>query len=145
MRATSVIDVALVGVPTTEIRPRSISRSSTAASRWWAAISSTLSRTRPAAELAAPLRITALRLPPVPGPNGADAVSPWMTVTSSTSTPRRSATTWATVVSAAHQRLNLAVDADADDRPLAGHVAHGDARWLDVQPEPDAEQPTLGP
>ena len=53
----------------------------------------------PAAALAAPPTITALRLPPVPGPNGADAVSPWTTVTSSTSTPSSSATTWAIVVS----------------------------------------------
>ena len=55
--------------------------------------------------------MTALRLPPVPGPNGAEAVSPWTTVTSSTSTPRRSATTWAIVVSRLWPWLPLLISA----------------------------------
>ena len=39
------------------------------------------------------------RLPPVPPPNGAIAVSPWIVLTSAMSTPRASAVSCTTVVS----------------------------------------------
>ena len=56
-------------------------------------------RTACAARRATVPPTTALRLPPVPAPKGAAAVSPWMSTTSSMSTPRWSATTWIIVVS----------------------------------------------
>ena len=57
-----------VGVPRTDTRELATSRSSGAASRACAAIRTTLSRSSLAAACAAPPAITALRLPPVPGP-----------------------------------------------------------------------------
>ena len=49
------------------------------------------------------------------------------------------------VAAAAHQRLDLSVDPDADDGGLARQAAHGNAGWLDVQPEADPEHPALLP
>jgi hypothetical protein len=93
------------------MRPALTSRSSGAASSAWAAIASIFARTVAAASVAAPLTSTALRLPPVPGPDGVASVSPWMTVTTSMSTPSWSATTWATVVSTLWPWLALLMSA----------------------------------
>ncbi len=56
-------------------------------------------RSTAAVAATAPAVIEPLRLPPVPAPYGVRAVSPWMVVTSSMSTPRASAVSWTTVVS----------------------------------------------
>ena len=125
----------------TEIRPSSISRSSAAASSRWAAIVEDLGRAPRGGRVgAAPPRITALRLPPVPGPNGADAVSPWMTrdvvdvdaeVVGDHLGHRRLEAL--AVAAAAHQGLHLAVGADADDRAARWSCCpNASARRLDV-------------
>ncbi len=60
---------------------------------------STLVRICTAASCAAPAAMIAVREPPVPGPHGVNAVSPWMNTMSSIAQPRCSATIWAMVVS----------------------------------------------
>ena len=62
-------------------------------------MSSTLTRIWSATSCAAPAAMIAVRLPPVPGPQGVRAVSPWMKTMSSIGQPRCSATICAIVVS----------------------------------------------
>ena len=59
----------------------------------------TLSRTAPAARIAAPPPITACREANAPRPKGVASVSPRTTDTASNGTPSSDATIWATVVS----------------------------------------------
>ncbi len=66
--ATSRNEIDFVGVPRTDTVLSTISRSSGDASIACAATWSTLSRTASVASRAAPPAITAVRLPPVPGP-----------------------------------------------------------------------------
>ena len=77
MSAISASGIASTGVPRTDTTPASISRSSGAASIECAAISKIFSRHLHRRVVArAPLASTAVRLPPVPPPNGAAPVSP---------------------------------------------------------------------
>ena len=87
------------GSPRTWAPPPDSSRSLAEASSTCPATSSSLSRIRSATSWAAPAAITALLLPPVPGPQGATAVSPWMKAIEAGSQPSTSATIWAIVVS----------------------------------------------
>ena len=97
--------------------------------------------------MAAPLTSTALRLPPVPGPDGVpqrvalddrdDVDVHAELVRHHLGNGRLDALA---VAGAAHERLHFTVDPDADDGRFAGQAAHGDAGRLYVQPEPDAEQ-----
>ena len=87
------------GVPRTLARPSASSMSSGAASSLWAAMATMRSRRTAAVSRTAPAVIDPLRLPPVPAPKGVTAVSPWIVVTSSMSTPSASAVSCTTVVS----------------------------------------------
>ena len=86
-----------------------------------------------------------LRLPPVPGPNGALSVSPWWTVTSSMCTPRNSAASCAVVVSrpwpCAPEPMNTSTRPSGCMRRWAGSLLVGADRRLrlDVEREPDPE------
>ena len=87
------------GVPRTNAWPSSISMSSGAASSRAAAARASFARTsRHASAIELPA-VTALRLAKVPTPKGTAAVSPPITVTQSSGTPRASAATWAKLVS----------------------------------------------
>ena len=97
--AISAIVRPIAGVPRTVARPWASSMSSGAASSLWAAMATMRSRRIAAVSPMAPAIIEPLRLPPVPRPNGVTAVSPWMVLTSSMSTPRASAVSCTAVVS----------------------------------------------
>ena len=86
------------GIPRTPTSPSAISRSPGSASSRCEAMSSSRRRTSTAAAEAAPALTTADRLAQTPLPCGATAVSPDSTRTSSSRTPRPSATTCAAVV-----------------------------------------------
>jgi hypothetical protein len=73
--------------------------SSTAASSWWATIRRAFSAIFSVARAAASVPTAVDREPYVPSPCGPVPVSPWMISTLAGSTPSRSATTWAIVVS----------------------------------------------
>src|SRR5256886_3028271 len=90
---------AFCGEPRTNARPSSISTSSGAASSSVAAARTSFVRIRWHASAIELPAVTALRLAKVPTPKGTAAVSPPVTVTQSSGTPRASAATWAKPVS----------------------------------------------
>ena len=142
----------LVGVPTTWTRPSTISRSSGDASSWFATIASMRARTSCAAGRAAVPAITALRLPPVPGPNGVVSVSPCKTRTCvevdaelvGDDLGDRRLEALAVTRGAVHD-VDPSVRADPYRRGIGGHPAERDRGRLDHQTHPDADQATFGP
>ena len=139
-----------VGVPRTETRPSSTSRSSGAASSRWAAISSTWSRTSSDAARAAPPATTAVRLPPVPGTEGCargvalhhdHVVQRHAEVLGDDLRHRRLDAL--AVRARPEQHRHRAARLDAHRRALHADRACRHARRLHVEPDPDPEQPAF--
>ena len=147
MPATCAKDTDFDGVPRTDTTEAATSRSSGAASSMWAAMATTFSRSVVAADWAAPPRMTALRLPPVPGPYGVSP--PWRRTTSSCRTPEvvghhlgDGGLEAVAVATAAHEDLNLAGHVDAHGgllgSPGAETTADGSTNKLSPRPEQTA-------